>query len=84
MYPVAHDHYFTAQAVFELSQIVSRIQQDSGQVDAARFRDCIGTGRKVAIQILEFFDRTGFTRRVKDSHLLRNPRLFERQVQAVE
>ncbi len=33
-----------------------------------RFRDRIGTGRKVAIQILEFFDRVGMSRRIGDSH----------------
>ena len=38
---------------------------------AAEFRDRIGTGRKLAIQILEFFDRVGYTRRVRDVHLLR-------------
>ena len=27
--------------------------------------------RKRAIQVLEFFDRVGFTRRVRDAHLLR-------------
>jgi len=37
---------------------------------AATFRDRIGTGRKVAIQILEFFDRVGMSRRIGDSHKL--------------
>jgi selenocysteine-specific elongation factor len=45
-------------------------------VSAAEFRDRIGTGRKLAIYILEFFDRVGFTRRVRDSHVLRQPALF--------
>jgi selenocysteine-specific elongation factor len=40
-------------------------------VRAADFRDRIGGGRKVAIQILEFFDRIGYTRRVRDDHVLR-------------
>jgi hypothetical protein len=31
----------------------------------------IGGGRKVAIHILEFFDRIGYTRRVRDTHVLR-------------
>ncbi|QJQ93967.1 hypothetical protein HIO72_00750 [Halomonas sp. PA5] len=30
-----------------------------------------GTGRKLAIQILEFFDRLGFTRRMKDERVIR-------------
>ena len=32
---------------------------------------CLEDARKRAIQILEFFDRIGFLRRVSDSHLLR-------------
>ena len=54
----------------------ARIQVQHGVASAAAFRDRIGTGRKLAIQILEFFDRAGFTRRVKDSHVLRQPALF--------
>jgi selenocysteine-specific elongation factor len=42
-----------------------------GEVEASAFRDATGLGRKRAIQILEFFDRTGYTRRVRDAHLLR-------------
>jgi selenocysteine-specific elongation factor len=34
-------------------------------------RDEIGGGRKVAIHILEFFDRIGYTRRVRETHTLR-------------
>ncbi|WP_152907013.1 SelB C-terminal domain-containing protein, partial [Stenotrophomonas maltophilia] len=37
-------------------------------VDAAAFRDAIGLGRKRSIQILEFFNRVGYTRRVGDQH----------------
>ncbi|MBP7326875.1 MAG: SelB C-terminal domain-containing protein, partial [Alicycliphilus sp.] len=37
-----------------------------------------GLGRKRAIQILEYFDRIGFTRRVADMHRLRGDcALFE-------
>ncbi|HSE11532.1 MAG TPA: SelB C-terminal domain-containing protein, partial [Rudaea sp.] len=31
-----------------------------------------GVGRKRAIQILEFFDRLGYTRRVRSLHVLRS------------
>ena len=40
-------------------------------LNAAAFRDATGLGRKRAIQILEFFDRVGYTRRVRDNHVLR-------------
>mgnify|MGYP006277041865 CR=1 FL=1 len=68
---VAHDHYFLTEAVAELADIAADVAIEPGIVRAAAFRDRIGTGRKLAIQILEFFDRVGYTRRVKDDHLLR-------------
>jgi selenocysteine-specific elongation factor len=75
LYPVAHDHYFTAAAVGELATIVADLSGRHGAARAADFRDIIygdgGGGRKVAIQILEFFDRVGYTRRVRDDHVLR-------------
>jgi selenocysteine-specific elongation factor len=75
LYPVAHDHYFTADAVTELATIVRQLNEEQGAARAASFRDLIftdgGGGRKVAIRILEFFDRVGYTRRVRDDHVLR-------------
>ena len=71
LYPVAHDHYFTADAVAGLAAIVVELNTEKGSARAADLRDRIGGGRKVAIHILEFFDRIGYTRRVRDEHILR-------------
>jgi selenocysteine-specific elongation factor len=79
VYPVAHDHYFTETAVIELAQIVRELDAQPPGASAARLRDRIGTGRKLAIHILEFFDRVGFTRRVNDRHVVRNVSLFPAQ-----
>ena len=73
LYPVAHDHYFSADAVDALRQRIATLCQRDGMARAASLRDEIGGGRKVAIFILEFFDRIGYTRRVRDSHVLRQP-----------
>lgn len=70
-YSVAHDHYFTAEAVADLAQRVAALNARDGCARAASLRDEIGGGRKVAIHILEFFDRIGYTRRVRDTHVLR-------------
>jgi selenocysteine-specific elongation factor len=75
VYPVAHDHYFTRQSVTDLAQIIRVLDYGEGAT-AASLRDRIGTGRKLAIHILEFFDRVGFTRRTGDRHVLRNVALF--------
>mgnify|MGYP001205031310 CR=1 FL=1 len=75
LFPVAHDHYFTACAVAELAGIVRTLNDEEEAARAARFRDIIfpdgGGGRKAAIRILEFFDRVGYTRRVRDDNVLR-------------
>ncbi|MEG1834037.1 MAG: selenocysteine-specific translation elongation factor [Burkholderiaceae bacterium] len=68
---VAHDHFFLTRAVAEMAEIASAIASETGAVRAADFRDRIGGGRKLAIQVLEFFDRVAFTRRVGDDHRLR-------------
>jgi selenocysteine-specific elongation factor len=68
---VAHDHYFATGAVRDLAEIAAQVAAEHGVARAAEFRDRIGTGRKLAIQILEFFDRVGYTRRVRDDHVVR-------------
>ena len=68
VYRVALDHFYTRAAVADLAEIARELADRDGKALAAPFRDRIGTGRKVAIQILEFFDRIGYSRRVGDEH----------------
>ncbi|MEP6607470.1 MAG: selenocysteine-specific translation elongation factor [Burkholderiaceae bacterium] len=68
---IAPDHFFLTSAVAELADIAGRVAAQHGAARAAEFRDQIATGRKLAIQILEFFDRVGYMRRVRDEHLVR-------------
>jgi len=72
IYSVAHDHYFTEVAVAQLAALVAELNAELGAARAADLRDRIGGGRKVAIHILEFFDRIGYTRRVRDEHVVRS------------
>src|SRR5262249_2094850 len=53
VYPVAHDHYFARSAISALAEVTRELVGEDGAVSAAEFRDRIGTGRKLAIQILE-------------------------------
>ena len=64
VWQVAHDHFFLREAVAEMATIVADLATTAtdGRFKAAEFRDRIGGGRKVAIQILEFFDRAGLTK----------------------
>jgi selenocysteine-specific elongation factor len=66
---VAHDHFFLRPTVAEMAGIVRDLSasRDKGWFVAAEFRDRLDNGRKVAIQILEFFDRHGVTLRRGDA-----------------
>ncbi|NWK77049.1 selenocysteine-specific translation elongation factor [Aquitalea sp. LB_tupeE] len=73
---VVQDRYFATQHVHQMADIIRALCEQHGHADAASFRDQLGCGRKLAIQILEFYDRSGFTRRLADRHLLRESMLF--------
>lgn len=68
LFQVVPDLFYAPTRIAELAAIVAQLSQASGTVDAAAFRDAIGLGRKRSIQILEFFNRVGYTRRVGDQH----------------
>ena len=74
---IAHDHYFLRSTVAEMIQIAADVAAcaRNAEVSAAAFRDRIDSGRKVAIQILEFFDRQGVTVRRGDRRRVRQDRL---------
>jgi selenocysteine-specific elongation factor len=74
---VAHDHFFLRGTVAEMVEIASDVARtaENSQFGAAEFRDRLHNGRKVAIQILEFFDRHCVTLRRGDQRRLNKHRL---------
>jgi selenocysteine-specific elongation factor len=70
-YQVVRDLFYDSERIRELADVLAALAREHGAVSASRYRDAIGLGRKRAIQILEFFDRIGYTRRAHDVHLLR-------------
>src|SRR3954470_596935 len=71
---VAQDHFFLRETVAEMVVVAGAVEASEGLVTAAAFRDRLDNGRKVAIQILEFFDRTGVTIRDGDTRRVRPER----------
>jgi selenocysteine-specific elongation factor len=71
LYQVVHDLFYDRKCVAELATVITTLAQEHGTVEAAQYRDAVGLGRKRAIQILEFFDRVGHTRRMRDARVLR-------------
>jgi selenocysteine-specific elongation factor len=71
LYQVVRDLFYHPTAINELALCVSDLEREHGEVIAAAFRDKTGLGRKRAIQVLEYFDRIGYTRRIRDSRMIR-------------
>ncbi|KNC11204.1 selenocysteinyl-tRNA-specific translation factor [Klebsiella sp. RIT-PI-d] len=73
---IVKDRYYRNDRIVTFASMVRELDQLRGSTCAADFRDQLGVGRKLAIQILEHFDRIGFTRRRGNDHLLRDALLF--------
>jgi selenocysteine-specific elongation factor len=64
---VVTDLFYHPRALAALAGIIAA----SSDGETASFRDATGLGRKRAVQVLEYFDRTGYTRRIQNRHVLR-------------
>jgi selenocysteine-specific elongation factor len=74
---VVPDRFYRRRTVQQMAAMLAEMSAAAGggAVTAAAFRDRIGTGRKLAILILEFFDRSGLTTRRGDLRTIRQDRV---------
>ncbi|HEX4367584.1 MAG TPA: selenocysteine-specific translation elongation factor [Rhodopila sp.] len=72
---VAADTFFLREAVAEMATIAADAVDADGLLTAAVFRDRLDNGRKMAILVLEFFDKAGVTMRKGDVRRVRMDRL---------
>ena len=77
VHEVAQDRFFLRGTIAEMMAIVTDLDAnlDDGWFIAGCFRDRVDSGRKVAIQILEFFDRNSVTIRRGDRRRLNRRKL---------
>jgi selenocysteine-specific translation elongation factor SelB len=73
---IVKDRYYRNDRIVQFAGLIRELDQARGSTCAVDFRDSLNVGRKLAIQILEYFDRIGFTRRRGNDHLLRDAMLF--------
>lgn len=64
LHQVVKDLFYVDESIRQLAAIARDIQQANGSIKPAVWRDSLGIGRKRSIQLLEYFDRIGFTRRL--------------------
>ncbi len=68
---IAPDQFFLRSAVLDSARVAAELSADTaGAFTAAQFRDRLGNGRQLAIQILDYLDRRGVTLRKGDTRRL--------------
>ncbi|HOW69923.1 MAG TPA: selenocysteine-specific translation elongation factor [Phycisphaerae bacterium] len=68
---VGPDMIFHPRAVEKARQILVDFIHDEGRLESVRFKYLLDTTRKYALPLLDYFDRTGLTRRVNNTRYLR-------------
>lgn len=73
VHAVAKNRFYPPATMREMGQIAERLANKAadGLFSAADFRDATDIGRNVSIQVLEYFDRAGLTRRVDEGRKVR-------------
>ncbi len=70
---ITTDMYFLASSIEQLRGTLVQFLSEKGEMNAAAFRDLIGSSRKYTIPLLEYFDRAGLTIRIGDIRKLKVP-----------
>ena len=76
---VADNRFFLPETLARLAEIARELADSSpeGTFTAATFKDRCGLGRNLTIQILEYLDKMGATRRIGDTRIvLRGSEVF--------
>ena len=71
---VADNRHYLPETILELAEFTERLTNESAADDGfsvIEFRDLSGIGRNLCIEILEYFDSVGFTRREGNSRIVR-------------
>ena len=71
VHQVVRDLFYPAATVQRMAALLLGQVSEAPVVQVAAFRDMLGIGRKRSVQILEYFDRIGLTRRVADQRYIR-------------
>lgn len=66
---IAPNRFYRPRSLRRLGEMAVSLAAGSPdhRISASAFRDCSGIGRNLAIEVLEYFDRVRFTRRVGDA-----------------
>ncbi|WP_032093258.1 selenocysteine-specific translation elongation factor [Necropsobacter rosorum] len=75
--PIVKDRFLLTENIYAYARLIKRIIAEQGSISVNRLRDELNWGRKITVQLMEYFDRCGFLRRKGNAHILRDAEIFE-------
>ncbi|MBE2894719.1 selenocysteine-specific translation elongation factor [Spirabiliibacterium falconis] len=74
--PVVRDRFFLSEEIDRIAKLIkSHIQHHDG-ISVNELRDALGFGRKLTVQLIEYYDKCGFLWRRGNRHFLRDAEMF--------
>ncbi|ABR73819.1 selenocysteine-specific translation elongation factor [Actinobacillus succinogenes] len=73
---VVKDRFFLTETVYRYAEKIKALIEAQGAISVNQLRDELPFGRKLTVQLAEYFDRCGFLRRKGNVHLLRDRDIF--------
>lgn len=75
--PIVKDRFFLTETIYSHAKRVKEMVLAQGSISVNQLRDELQVGRKLTVQLIEYFDRCGFLRRKGNVHILRDGDIFE-------
>lgn len=70
--PIVKDRFLLHEQIVAFAVRIKQIVAEQGGISVNQLRDELQYGRKLTVQLIEYFDRSGFLRRKGNVHLLRD------------
>ena len=71
LHQVVRDLFYTESAIEQLAECAITLAESDSTLEVVEFRDALGLGRKRCVQLLEYLDRLGVTRRFANQRRVR-------------
>ena len=75
--PIVKDRFFLTESIYAHAKRLKEMLAEQGEISVNELRDELQFGRKLTVQLIEYFDRCGFLRRKGNVHILRDADVFD-------
>ena len=74
---IVKDRFFLTETLYAYARLIKQMAMEQGAVSVNELRDRLQFGRKLTVQLMEYFDHCGFLRRKGNAHILRDGDVFD-------